>query len=48
MPRKKSFHRTVTIFIMNLADRSEKQLTNLPLGRAAMWPHWQVIEIARK
>ncbi len=36
------------LVVMNLEDKSEKQLANLPLGKAAMWPHWQVIEIARK
>jgi Tol biopolymer transport system component len=29
------------LFVMNLADRSERQLTDLKPGRAAMWPHWQ-------
>ena len=29
------------LFIMNLADGSETQLTKLPAGRAAMWPHWR-------
>lgn len=27
--------------VMNLADRSERQLTDLKLGHGAMWPHWQ-------
>lgn len=29
------------LIMMNLADRSETQLTRLPEGWAAMWPHWQ-------
>ncbi len=29
------------IYIMNLADRTEKQLTHLKPGHGAMWPHWQ-------
>jgi len=29
------------IYVMNLADRSEKQITNLKVGEGAMWPHWQ-------
>ncbi len=29
------------LVVMNLADRSELALTNLPLGQGAMWPHWQ-------
>ena len=29
------------LFVMNLADRSEPQITNLARGHAAMWPHWQ-------
>jgi Tol biopolymer transport system component len=29
------------LFVMNLADRVERQVTDLPRGRAAMWPHWQ-------
>lgn len=29
------------LFIMRLADRSERQITQLPSGHAAMWPHWQ-------
>ena len=31
------------LFVMNLADRSERQLTDLQPGRAAMWPHWQPV-----
>jgi len=31
------------LFAMNLADRSERQLTDLQPGRAAMWPHWQPV-----
>ncbi len=29
------------IVVMNLTDRSERQLTDLKLGHGAMWPHWQ-------
>ena len=29
------------LFVMNLADGSERQLTDLKAGHAAMWPHWQ-------
>lgn len=29
------------LFVMNLANRSEQPLTQLPRGSAAMWPHWQ-------
>jgi TolB protein len=29
------------LFVMNLADRSERQLTRLSRGSAALWPHWQ-------
>lgn len=29
------------LFVMTLADRSEQALTDLNLGRGAMWPHWQ-------
>jgi TolB protein len=29
------------LFVMNLSDRSERSLTNLKTGHAAMWPHWQ-------
>lgn len=29
------------LIIMRLSDRAEKQLTNLTMGRAAMWAHWQ-------
>lgn len=29
------------LFVMRLADRAEKQITNLTTGHAAMWPHWQ-------
>lgn len=27
--------------VMHLADRTEKQITHLSRGHAAMWPHWQ-------
>jgi Tol biopolymer transport system component len=29
------------LYVMRLADRSERRLTNLTAGHAAMWPHWQ-------
>lgn len=29
------------LFVMNLEDRSERQITQLTSGHAAMWPHWQ-------
>ncbi len=29
------------LYVMRLADRAEKRITNLGPGRAAMWPHWQ-------
>jgi hypothetical protein len=29
------------IYVMTLANRSEKQITNLKAGQGAMWPHWQ-------
>ncbi len=29
------------LFVMCLADRSERRITDLKAGRAAMWPHWQ-------
>jgi len=29
------------LFVMPLADRSETRITDLPPGRAAIWPHWQ-------
>lgn len=29
------------LYVMNLADKIEKQITNLTVGNAAMWPHWQ-------
>ena len=29
------------LFVMNLADHSERQLTDLKPGHAAMWAHWQ-------
>ena len=30
---------------MQLADRQERQLTRLPVGQAAMWPHWQPLAL---
>ena len=29
------------LFVMLLVNRSEQQITDLSVGRAAMWPHWQ-------
>jgi Tol biopolymer transport system component len=29
------------LFVMRLEDRSEKQVTNMKEGQAAMWPHWR-------
>jgi TolB protein len=29
------------LFIRSLADGTEKQITDLPAGRGAMWAHWQ-------
>jgi TolB protein len=29
------------IYVMTLANGSEKQITNLKAGQGAMWPHWQ-------
>ena len=29
------------LFVMRLAERSERRLTDLSAGRGAMWPHWQ-------
>ena len=29
------------LYVMSLADRSERRLTELGKGHAAMWPHWQ-------
>lgn len=31
------------LFVMDVTDRSERPLTALPKGRAAMWPHWQPV-----
>jgi Tol biopolymer transport system component len=30
------------LYLMRLADRSERRLTALGKGHAAMWPHWQL------
>jgi Tol biopolymer transport system component len=32
------------LHVMRLSDRSERRITNLASGRAAMWPHWQPVE----
>lgn len=29
------------LYVMHLADRSERRITNLKSGHGAMWPHWQ-------
>ena len=29
------------LFVMRLADRAEQRITDLSVGRGAMWPHWQ-------
>ena len=29
------------LYLMNLTDRSERRITDLKAGTAAMWPHWQ-------
>jgi Tol biopolymer transport system component len=29
------------LYLMRLTDRTERRLTNLAPGHAAMWPHWQ-------
>jgi TolB protein len=29
------------LYVMDLSDRSERRITDLTRGRAAMWPHWQ-------
>ena len=29
------------LYVMRLSDRSERRLTDLAHGHAAMWPHWQ-------
>lgn len=31
------------LFVMQLSDRSERRLTKLKPGWAAMWPHWQPV-----
>ena len=33
------------LFVMRLADHSAKRITELPDGRAAMWPHWQPVSL---
>lgn len=34
------------LFVMRLADRSERAITSLRAGRAALWPHWQPLPAA--
>ena len=29
------------VYVMDLATKKEQQITNLKIGEAAMWPHWQ-------
>jgi Tol biopolymer transport system component len=29
------------LYVMRLADRKEKRITDLEKGHAALWPHWQ-------
>jgi TolB protein len=36
------------LFVRQLADRTERRLTNLKLGHAAMWPHWQPTDKTRE
>jgi Tol biopolymer transport system component len=31
------------LYVMRLADRSERAVTDLKAGHAAMWPHWQPV-----
>jgi Tol biopolymer transport system component len=31
------------LFVMRLADRSQRRLTDLESGHAAMWAHWQPV-----
>ncbi len=32
------------LFVMRLADKKERRITDLEVGHAAMWPHWQPVE----
>jgi len=32
------------LYVMRLSDRSERCITRLAPGKAAMWPHWQPVE----
>lgn len=34
------------LYVMRLEDRREQRLTNLQMGRGAMWAHWQPISAA--
>ncbi len=36
------------VYVMNLSDRTEKQLTDLKAGSGAMWPHWQPLALNPK
>jgi Tol biopolymer transport system component len=29
------------LYVMNVADKTERPITALKAGTAAMWPHWQ-------
>lgn len=32
------------LYVLRLSDRSERRITALPAGHAAMWPHWQPVD----
>ena len=32
------------IYVLNIADRTETQLTHLKPGHGALWPHWQPLQ----
>ena len=34
------------LLVMNLADRSERLISDLNSGHGAMWPHWQPTSLA--
>ena len=36
------------LFVMRLADRTERRVTNLKPGYAAMWPHWRPAGTVRR
>ena len=35
------------IYVMNLAERTERRVTDLKAGHAALWPHWQPVATQR-